>query len=176
MLKIFYVLCFNFQALIHGLNRHYYSISINYKKNELEQKVWILSLYLSQINITGIKLIANRWAWEGAKDKMSHNSYLAPAQTLWLLSDWLLLSHTLIGWLSHSTYSDLAFIEKCTLFAFWFVSCLMTQTLIGFFITCILIGLMYRFTDVAQSTQEDMDGWINFTRLWRPLFTEPEQS
>jgi len=27
------------QALIHGLNRHYYSISINYKKNELEQKM-----------------------------------------------------------------------------------------------------------------------------------------
>merc|ERR1712037_288767 len=25
------------QALIHGLNRHYYSISINYRKNELEQ-------------------------------------------------------------------------------------------------------------------------------------------
>ena len=31
------------QALIHGLNRHYYSIAINYRKNELEQKVcvWI---------------------------------------------------------------------------------------------------------------------------------------
>ncbi len=28
-----------FQALIHGLNRHYYSIAINYRKNELEQKV-----------------------------------------------------------------------------------------------------------------------------------------
>jgi len=27
------------QALIHGLNRHYYSIAINYKKNELEQKM-----------------------------------------------------------------------------------------------------------------------------------------
>lgn len=27
------------QALIHGLNRHYYSIAINYRKNELEQKV-----------------------------------------------------------------------------------------------------------------------------------------
>lgn len=27
------------QALIHGLNRHYYSISINYRKNELEQKM-----------------------------------------------------------------------------------------------------------------------------------------
>ena len=29
------------QALIHGLNRHYYSITINYRKNELEQKVCI---------------------------------------------------------------------------------------------------------------------------------------
>lgn len=27
------------QALIHGLNRHYYSIPINYRKNRLEQQV-----------------------------------------------------------------------------------------------------------------------------------------
>lgn len=27
------------QALIHGVNRHYYSIAINYRKNELEQKM-----------------------------------------------------------------------------------------------------------------------------------------
>ncbi|KAI0216885.1 multicatalytic endopeptidase [Massospora cicadina] len=27
------------QALIHGLNRHYYSIGINYRKNELEQQM-----------------------------------------------------------------------------------------------------------------------------------------
>merc|ERR1719458_2462514 len=26
-------------ALIHGLNRHYYSIAINYRKNELEQRM-----------------------------------------------------------------------------------------------------------------------------------------
>lgn len=25
--------------MIHGLNRHYYSININYRKNELEQKM-----------------------------------------------------------------------------------------------------------------------------------------
>ncbi|KAH8024630.1 hypothetical protein HPB51_000070 [Rhipicephalus microplus] len=31
-------------ALIHGLNRHYYSISINYRKNELEQKM-LLNLH-----------------------------------------------------------------------------------------------------------------------------------
>ena len=35
---------FIFQALIHGLNRHYYSISINYRKNELEQKM-LLNLH-----------------------------------------------------------------------------------------------------------------------------------
>jgi 26S proteasome regulatory subunit N11 len=29
------------QALIHGLNRHYYSIAISYRKNELEQKMLI---------------------------------------------------------------------------------------------------------------------------------------
>merc|ERR1712144_100013 len=27
------------QALIHGLNRHYYSVAINYRKNELEEKM-----------------------------------------------------------------------------------------------------------------------------------------
>ena len=27
------------QALIHGLNRHYYSINISYRKNELEEKM-----------------------------------------------------------------------------------------------------------------------------------------
>eukprot|EP00128_Syssomonas_multiformis_P011476 Colp12_sorted_trinity150504_noHs@27525 len=44
------------QALIHGLNRHYYSIAINYRKNELEQKMllnlhkkeWTEGLTLSQ--------------------------------------------------------------------------------------------------------------------------------
>ena len=29
------------QALIHGLGRHYYSLPINYRKNELEQRVRI---------------------------------------------------------------------------------------------------------------------------------------
>jgi len=32
------------QALIHGLNRHYYSLVINYRKNELEQKM-LANLY-----------------------------------------------------------------------------------------------------------------------------------
>ena len=32
------------QALVHGLNRHYYSIGINYRKNELEQKM-LLNLH-----------------------------------------------------------------------------------------------------------------------------------
>lgn len=27
------------QARIHGLNRHYYSMPINYRKNELEEQV-----------------------------------------------------------------------------------------------------------------------------------------
>lgn len=34
-----YKLMVYLQALIHGLNRHYYSLAINYRKNELEQKV-----------------------------------------------------------------------------------------------------------------------------------------
>lgn len=27
------------KALVHGLNRHYYSIAINYRKNDFEQKM-----------------------------------------------------------------------------------------------------------------------------------------
>ncbi|CAF4150705.1 unnamed protein product [Rotaria sordida] len=46
------------QALIHGLNRHYYSIIINYRKNELEQKMllnlhkksWINGLTIENFN------------------------------------------------------------------------------------------------------------------------------
>ncbi|CAC5381207.1 PSMD14 [Mytilus coruscus] len=46
------------QALIHGLNRHYYSIAINYRKNELEQKMllnlhkksWVDGLSLEDYN------------------------------------------------------------------------------------------------------------------------------
>merc|ERR1712037_27527 len=46
------------QALIHGLNRHYYSIAINYRKNELEQRMlmnlnkksWVDGLTLMDYN------------------------------------------------------------------------------------------------------------------------------
>jgi len=46
------------QALIHGLNRHYYSIAINYRKNELEQRMlmnlnkksWVDGLTLHDYN------------------------------------------------------------------------------------------------------------------------------
>lgn len=38
------------QALIHGLGRHYYSLPINYRKNELEQKVcW--NTFLAMLHI-----------------------------------------------------------------------------------------------------------------------------
>ena len=36
------------QARIHGLNRHYYSMAINYRKNELEEQVRRLSERLSE--------------------------------------------------------------------------------------------------------------------------------
>ncbi|KAI3985384.1 hypothetical protein MKX01_033698, partial [Papaver californicum] len=36
------------QALIHGLNRHYYSIAINYRKNELEEKM-LLNLHKKKL-------------------------------------------------------------------------------------------------------------------------------
>jgi len=35
------------QALIHGLNRHYYAIAIGYRKNELEEKM-LLNLYANK--------------------------------------------------------------------------------------------------------------------------------
>lgn len=41
-------------ALYHGLNKHYYSININYRKNELEQKM-LLNLYKKKWN-EGLKL------------------------------------------------------------------------------------------------------------------------
>ncbi|KAJ3195706.1 26S proteasome non-ATPase regulatory subunit 14 [Irineochytrium annulatum] len=61
------------QALIHGLNRHYYSIGINYRKNELEQKMllnlhkqsWTKGLTLTdfdqhaQQNETAVKTMLN---------------------------------------------------------------------------------------------------------------------
>lgn len=42
-------------ALYHGLNKHYYSIAINYRKNELEQKM-LLNLYKKKWN-EGLKLV-----------------------------------------------------------------------------------------------------------------------
>lgn len=42
------------QALIHGLNRHYYSLMIGYRKNELEER---MLLNLSKSGWThGLKL------------------------------------------------------------------------------------------------------------------------
>merc|ERR1711998_658681 len=43
------------QALIHGLNRHYYAIAIGYRKNELEQRM-LLNLYESKW-IKGLSLV-----------------------------------------------------------------------------------------------------------------------
>merc|ERR1711976_1008737 len=42
-------------ALIHGLNRHYYSIAINYRKNDLEQKM-LLNLHRENWS-DGLKLV-----------------------------------------------------------------------------------------------------------------------
>lgn len=47
------------QALIHGLNRHYYSIAVNYRKTELEQSMlmnlhkrnWTEGLKLRDFNL-----------------------------------------------------------------------------------------------------------------------------
>ena len=61
------------QALIHGLNRHYYSIAINYRKNELEQRMlmnlnkksWMDGLTLNDYNdhcqLNKVRTIENRY-------------------------------------------------------------------------------------------------------------------
>jgi len=71
------------QALIHGLNRHYYSIGINYRKNELEEgmllnlnkKAWSTGLTLADYQqqaasntktVEEMKSLASRWGVRGA--------------------------------------------------------------------------------------------------------------
>lgn len=57
----------NIVALIHGLNRHYYSLAINYRKNELEQKMllnlhkkaWTSGLQLENFTDHQVKNVAN---------------------------------------------------------------------------------------------------------------------
>ena len=59
------------QALIHGLNRHYYSIAINYRKNELEQRMlmnlnkksWVDGLTLNDYNGHCTINKVNRWVF-----------------------------------------------------------------------------------------------------------------
>jgi hypothetical protein len=70
------------QALIHGLNRHYYSIGINYRKNELEEgmllnlskKAWSSGLMLGDFEqhaaanektVEEMKALAARWVQRG---------------------------------------------------------------------------------------------------------------
>jgi len=55
------------QALIHGLNRHYYSIAINYRKNELEQK---MLLNLHKKKWTDGLLLENYQAHEKNNEKL----------------------------------------------------------------------------------------------------------
>jgi len=71
--------CVFLQALIHGLNRHYYSIGINYRKNELEQKVILMiCVFLNCIlvsytmHVHGITNIV--WLWLSLKTLLQ--SYL----------------------------------------------------------------------------------------------------
>jgi hypothetical protein len=54
------------QALIHGLNRHYYSIGISYRKNALEQK---MLLNLHRTGWTGGLALTNYDAHEHANQQ-----------------------------------------------------------------------------------------------------------
>ncbi|GLC39492.1 multicatalytic endopeptidase [Pleodorina starrii] len=55
------------QALIHGLNRHYYSIAINYRKNELEER---MLLNLSKRGWTAGLRLADFAAHSDANEKV----------------------------------------------------------------------------------------------------------
>ena len=60
-------------AIIHGLNRHYYSLAINYRKNELEQKMllhigkkdWTTGLRVEYYNRLIQKQILEISRWQG---------------------------------------------------------------------------------------------------------------
>jgi 26S proteasome regulatory subunit N11 len=54
------------QALIHGLNRHYYSIGINYRKNELEE---LMLLNLSKKTWTDGLLLQDHAGHTAANEK-----------------------------------------------------------------------------------------------------------
>jgi len=58
------------QALIHGLNRHYYSIAINYRKNELEER---MLLNLSKKRWTDGLSLTDFEAHTGANEKLVQN-------------------------------------------------------------------------------------------------------
>ena len=66
----------NITALIHGLNRHYYSLAINYRKNELEQRM-LLNLH-KQVWTAGLTL-------EDAKKQTEKNE--ASCKTLLKLAE-----------------------------------------------------------------------------------------
>jgi len=70
------------QALIHGLNKHYYSININYRKNELEQKM-LLNLYKKKWN-EGLKLEKFDDHAKTNESKMKEMTKLAEEYSKWI--------------------------------------------------------------------------------------------
>jgi len=70
------------QALYHGLNKHYYSISINYRKNELEQKM-LLNLYKKKWN-EGLKLEEMNAHSNKNETKIKEMTSLADQYSKWI--------------------------------------------------------------------------------------------
>jgi len=70
------------QALYHGLNKHYYSISINYRKNELEQKM-LLNLYKKKWN-EGLKLVDMEEHSKKNENKIKEMCTLAESYSKWI--------------------------------------------------------------------------------------------
>jgi len=70
------------QALIHGLNKHYFSISINYRKNELEQKM-LLNLYKKKWN-EGLKLDNMEDHAKKNESKVKEMTKLAEEYSKWI--------------------------------------------------------------------------------------------
>lgn len=64
---------------MHGLNKHYYSININYRKNELEQKM-LLNLYKKKWT-EGLKLEDMEEHQEGQVRAMKECSRLSELYT-----------------------------------------------------------------------------------------------
>lgn len=72
----------NIQALIHGLNRHYYSMNIDYRKDELEEKM-LMNLHTRQWS-DGLKTTSNRKLADANADALEAMNRHASTYAEWV--------------------------------------------------------------------------------------------